>query len=369
MRGRPPLKDYIQIPKCPFCGMNIERPQEVVATANSPGMPVGSCTCGAVYAFDVSGRNLGSAFIEALVFACNMDWDMAWGLLPDKDYREEIVKNYDLQNHLIIPGGFFEGRKIAGALYFIRLNRDMLEVTRQSVTKLQDRSAISHVPGKKADFNEGKKVSKKELEAWVKEYRVENVLRAAHQDHKILWLLRRLLCAGDPLLRLRAADLMGKAAKIIALENPGKVSELLKALLNSLADTGASSWATLDAVGEIMGNSIDKFSGYLAALLPLLHEEHLQADVLRALRRIACANPELLRKFSSLFISLLGHSNPEVRGYAVLILGALGETGVRTELESLRGDGSEIVLYESGQLIKKSVGRLVEDALGDMNQL
>ncbi|SHI70045.1 DVU0298 family protein [Desulfofundulus thermosubterraneus] len=367
MRGRPPLKDYVQIPECPFCGMNIERPQEVEATANSPGMPVGSCTCGAVYAFDVSGRNLGSAFIEALVFACNMDWDMAWGLLPDKDYREEIVKNYDPQNHLIIPGGFFEGRKIVGALYFIKLNS-------RGAGVLPDGPPVSCISIKKEkeaglNFIERKKVSKKELEAWVKQYRVENVLRAAHQDHKILWLLRRLLCASDPLLRLRAAELMGRAAKVIALENPGIVSELLKALINSLADSGASIWATLDAVGEIMGNSIDKFSGYLPALLALVHEEHLQVDALRALHRIACANPELLRKFSSLFTPLLWHNKPESRGYAVLILGALGETGIRKELESLRGDGSEIVLYESGQLIKKAVGRLAEDVLRGMNQL
>jgi hypothetical protein len=60
-------------------------------------MPVGSCSCGAVYACDETGHNLGSAMIEALVFGCNMDWDLAWGLLPEEDYLEKLVENYDLE--------------------------------------------------------------------------------------------------------------------------------------------------------------------------------------------------------------------------------------------------------------------------------
>ncbi len=363
MRGRPPLKEYVQIPTCPFCGMNIARPQEVVAATNSSIMPVGSCTCGAVYAFDVSGKNLGSAFIEALVFACNMDWDMAWGLLPEKDYQENIVNNYDLENHLIIPGGFFEGRKIAGALYFIRLNKDMLGVNRQSVEKLLDKPAISSVSKKEADYSKKKKISKKELETWVKEYRVESVLQAAHQDHKILWLLRRLLCAEDRLLRFRAAELMGKAARIVNLENPGRVPELLKALINSLADTGAASWGAMDAVGEIIASSMEEFAGYLPILLQLLNEEHLRADVLRALQRIAAVKPDLVRKCSSRLLSLLTDTDPEVRGYAVLILGLLGVTEAKKELECLRDDEAEIVIYENGQLVKKSISRLAAEAL------
>jgi len=69
---------------CPFCGKPIERPREL-ATHRPREMPVGSCTCGAVYAYDATGHNLGAAFVEALVFACNWDWDLAWGLLPEED--------------------------------------------------------------------------------------------------------------------------------------------------------------------------------------------------------------------------------------------------------------------------------------------
>jgi len=129
--GREPIKK----PACPFCGsLLLERPKEL--TTRRPGdMPVGSCSCGAVYACDESGRNMGSALIEALVFGCNMDWDLAWGLVPEDDYQWDVLDNYDLNNHLVIPGGFYESRRIAGALFFVRLHKDVQEVTSEGVMK------------------------------------------------------------------------------------------------------------------------------------------------------------------------------------------------------------------------------------------
>jgi len=52
--------------------MLIQRPDQVP----SREMPLGTCSCGAVYACDVTGHNLGSAMIEALVHACTGDWDL-----------------------------------------------------------------------------------------------------------------------------------------------------------------------------------------------------------------------------------------------------------------------------------------------------
>ncbi|UCE64495.1 MAG: PBS lyase, partial [Nitrospirota bacterium] len=102
-------------------------------------MPVGSCSCGAVYACDETGHNLGTAMIEALVFGCNMDWDLAWDLLPEEDYQEKQVGNYDLVNHFVVTGGIYGGRRISGVLLFIRLHEDVLEVTSGGVRKRLNR--------------------------------------------------------------------------------------------------------------------------------------------------------------------------------------------------------------------------------------
>ncbi|MBC7325596.1 MAG: PBS lyase, partial [Moorella sp. (in: Bacteria)] len=127
-------KDTVSPPLCPFCALPIARPEEQdIRRPNA--MPVGACSCGAVYACDITGHNLGAAFIEALVYGCNGDWDLAWGLLPEEDYLEKLVENYDYETNLVVPGGAYHGRRIAGALYFIKLQPDILEVTCPGVRK------------------------------------------------------------------------------------------------------------------------------------------------------------------------------------------------------------------------------------------
>ena len=139
-------REIIKRPTCPFCGILIERPKEL--STRMPGeMPVGSCSCGAVYACDETGHNLGSAMLEALVFGCDLDSDLAWGLLPEEDYREEIVEHYDYVKHLIVPGGFHEGRRISGALFFIRLHEDVQEVTSEGVQKRLDKATAVQEKG------------------------------------------------------------------------------------------------------------------------------------------------------------------------------------------------------------------------------
>ncbi|NIR13136.1 MAG: PBS lyase, partial [Desulfobacterales bacterium] len=57
-------REIIAKPTCPFCGMVIEKPGEL-ETETQTEMPVGKCSCGAVYACDVTGHNLGTALVEA----------------------------------------------------------------------------------------------------------------------------------------------------------------------------------------------------------------------------------------------------------------------------------------------------------------
>ena len=124
MVGRFSGRDIVEQPTCPFCHLPIEKPEEL--DTRRPGeMPVGACSCGAVYACDVTGHNLGTAMIEALVFSCNGDWDLAWDLLPEEDYLESQVTNYDCESHLIVHGNAYGGRHIRGTLYFIKLHDDI----------------------------------------------------------------------------------------------------------------------------------------------------------------------------------------------------------------------------------------------------
>ena len=326
-------------------------------------MPVGRCSCGAVYACDVTGHSLGTAMLEALVFACNGDWDLAWGLLPEEDYLEGQIENYDLETHLIVHGGVYEGRRIAGSLYFIKLQKDIREVTEEG-TKHQLKRATP-VPRQSHTKPKIRKriFSKEDVERLVMEYQAEPLLNMAEQDNRIIKDLQRLLYSVDRLLRLKTADLLGKVSAIISKKDPGKISRLLQGLFTSIIDTAASSWGSLGAIGEIISNSPDQFAGYVPQLYQFLKDRILLPEILRILGNISEKRPDLIRGKSFYFFPLLKDNDPEIRGYAALLIGNLKTHEATDDLKALLNDPAEIEIYQAGKLEKQTIGNLASDAL------
>jgi hypothetical protein len=354
-------REIITKPTCPFCGMVIDKPKEL-ETETQAEMPLGKCSCGAVYACDVTGHNLGTALIEALVFGCHGDWDLAWDLIPEEDYMEGQVNNYDLETHLLIQGGVYKGRRISGTLYFVKLQEDILEVTEKGAKKQLDRARP--VPrsayGKKRDR---KSFSKKDVESLVKEYNLEALLSMAAQDKRIIRDLQRLIYSVDKLLRWRATDILGKVSGVIAQYDPGAISKLLQRLFAASADTAASSWGCLDAIGEIISNSPEHFAGYMPQLYQFAGDRALLAEVLRALGKIGKVRPELIRKTTYRFIPSLQDPDPEIRGYAAILLGNLGAREAKDDLTRLGGDSEAVEVYRNGRLKKQTIGQLASEAL------
>ncbi|MFZ5651863.1 MAG: DVU0298 family protein [Bacillota bacterium] len=351
-------------PTCPFCGLLIERP--AYPATHRPGeMPAGSCGgCGAVYSYDATGHNLGSAFIEALVFACNMDWDLAWSLSPEEDYTGQIVEKYDCEKNLIIPEGWYEGRKIAGALYFIRLQKDIQEVTGEYARKRLARAE----PARSENRPPEKALSKKEVEDLTSEYQSGPILEAALYDKKVIRSLQRLLCSGDFLMRRRAADILGKASAVVARKDPGAVSNLLQGLLNSLSAPGAASWGSIDAIGEIIGSSPELFAGYIPVLFQFIGEESYRAGILLAIGKTAQTRPDLVRNVTFRAIPFLQHSHAETRAYAAWLIGNLGAREAKADLEKMLDDHRAVEFYSGGNIEKVAVSRLASEALGKIKE-
>lgn len=361
MVGRFSGRDIIEKPSCPFCGILIERPKEL-ATRMPNEMPVGRCSCGAVYACDVTGHNLGTAMIEALVFGCNGDWDLAWDLLPEEDYLEKQVENYDYVAHLIVQGGVYEGRRASGVLYFVRLHEDVREVTEEGVQQRLTRATpVSEASTSKRKGR--KSFTKREVEALVKEYQVSALLSMAKQDKRIIRDLQRLLYSVDKLLRWRAADVLGKVSALIAQQDPGIVSKFLQGLFTSLADTAASSWGSLDAIGEIISNRPEQFAGYMPQLYKFASDRALLAEVLRALGKIGGKSPDLIRKKAFHFVPLLQDPDHEIRAYATILLGNLGAHEAKDDLTRLSDDRTGVEVYMDGRLEKQTIGQLATEAI------
>ncbi len=353
-------REPVQRAKCPFCGLPVEKPKEL--PTRKPGeMPVGMCSCGAVYACDETGHNLGGALIEALLFGCNMDWDLAWGLVADEDYKQEILENYDFNTHLVIPSGTYEGRKTSGALYFIRLHTEVLEVTAQGArNRLESASAKTAKEKQEAPL---KRLSKKEVEEKVKHYQIAPILDAARGDKKIIRYLQRLLYSGDSLLRQRAAEALGGACAILGERDPGIVSKLLQSLFYSLTDTAAFPLGAFEAIGEIIAQRPDLYGGYTSQLYQFLGDKTRRIDALKALGRISKTQGPFIRKHTLYFFAFLDDQDPAVRGYTVWLLGNLGAHEARKDIEKQRHETHEIEIYENGGIRKISVSEIAEEAL------
>ncbi len=77
--------------QCPFCENYLRAPVDI--HFKSMDILGGICICGAIYALDRGGHNLGGIYMDALTFACRGDYDKALSLSPG-EYEEETL-NYD----------------------------------------------------------------------------------------------------------------------------------------------------------------------------------------------------------------------------------------------------------------------------------
>ena len=129
-------KSVLTMPRCPFCNKTFEPPVEIETRLSF--FTGGQCSCGAVYCFDASGKNMGEAFIDALTYLCTEDkamlsenkemhtsclrqfneaWDRAMSLESDVDY-EEIYLSYNPGRHSLQPNS---KRVYSKDIVFIRL--------------------------------------------------------------------------------------------------------------------------------------------------------------------------------------------------------------------------------------------------------
>lgn len=95
--------------RCPFCDSPLQRPGELKnGFADIIG---GRCRCGALYAYDPSGRALGEILMDSLAILCKGDYNKAISLEEGKDY---ILKFYTYEPafHRITKVGSLTSRRM-----------------------------------------------------------------------------------------------------------------------------------------------------------------------------------------------------------------------------------------------------------------
>ena len=359
-------------PWCVFCGQKVSRPQ-TPKLRKLEEFTVGTCQCGAIYTCDPTGFNIGSAMIEALVYACNDNWDLAWELLPEDDYLTGRIERYDDQTHQVIETGNLDGRNIRGVLYFVRLHKDIDEIKeRVGLHQCQSTSTSNRPPGFSSPPVEPTRdpkrkrlrASKPMVKKLVETQDIKGLVDLLFDDIRTLRFMQRLLYDPSEEGRWLTAHIIGQACARLATRQPGHVSDLLHRLFESCADSASTNWGLIETIGSVIAARPDIFGAFTRHLLPYTIHESTRGLTMWAFAEIAAPRPDLIRAIP--FYNLLEYLNneePELVGNTLRLCGRIKAVEKQSVIESLRNDSREATIYQNGLPIKTTVGNLAEEAL------
>ncbi len=349
---------------CPFCGRPVAPPRNLGFQTSD--FDAGICACGAVYVSDVTGYNQGAAFVEALVLACGGNWELAWELSPEEDYREVLLEGYDQKSHRIYSESEKRELGIRGVLYFLKLADDLKELNLDTIQRLREERRKKAPP-----LNiKPRKLRRPEAERLIREGKEEELLLLCRAQPVNLRALQKVLYSADPLLRWQAVILLGKAAHLVLQDRPDLIVDLIKRLIYASADSAASAWGALETVGEIIRRAPERFGIFVRNLLAFLKYPEYRPGALWALGRIGAKHPELLRRERILLVlRLLEDQDPQTRGLCAWLVGQARLFEGRKQLEALLGDQGWVQLYlpEKNCLWETTVGELAREALAQLD--
>ncbi len=349
-------------PHCPFCYCTIEQPKEL-PQRKVIEFPIGACThCGAVFVYDATGHNMGAAFIEALLFACNEDDYLAFSLSHGEDYTDAVVGNYDIYTHTVVPEKAYNDRYVRGALIFVKLIDQFQEATGEKVKeKLKYTTPIAKTKLRSENF------SKEKIRKFISENNREGLLSLAEEDSRVINELQRMLYTPDDHQRWTIIDLLGEVSKRVAEKRPDLISKLIHNFLQSAAYPGASAWGAIEAIGTIISTNPSLFGEFTRPLLSFVAQENLRREVTWAIGKIATADPHLARLAFRGLSTFLDDPDPMLRGYAAWALGNIGFSDVIGTLQKLESDKNKLTIWREGDLQEVTVSQLAQEAIRKIN--
>ena len=357
-------------PWCPFCGQDVGKPQ-YPDKRKLGEFALGSCECGAVYASDPSGFNVGAAIVELLVHACGDNWDMAWDLLPEEDYLTGRIEDYDEITHQVVEKRNLDGRIIRGILYFIRLQENVADLTNRFAEKEKKSAANSGDSAGKVKVEKApdpkrkrKRANKNLVRELVQNRDADGLVVLCFDDKKTLRMLLRQLYEPDEDKRWAIANLIGEVCSRVATRKPGMVSDMLHLLFEACSDSASSSWGAVETIGSIIAERPDIYGSFTRHLLGYIGDPLTQAQVLWALGTIAEKRPDLIRNTSFYqLIGLLDSPDVTVKGHMLRILGRLKAKEVAGKIRALQDDPAPLTIYENGLPVRTDLGTLAKEAL------
>lgn len=333
---------------------------------------MGRCQCGAVYAVDPTGYNIGAAMVECLVYACG-DWDLAWELLPEEDYLTSRLERYDEQTHQVVETGNLDGRVIKGVIYFVRLHKDTDEVAQRvklhKGTVAAGKISLAQTASVPLEPERDPKrvrlrADKKIVRQLVEDRNLDALVDLCFDDKRTMSFMQRLLYDPDEAKRWAVAHVMGRVYARISTRQPGVISDILHRMFEACADSASVNWGTVEAIGEILAARPDIYGSFGRHLLSFIMDPSMQLQVVWALGTIAKSRPDLIRSmpFYPLF-EFLDSPDDGVRGQTVRLLGRIKAREVVGRLENMQDDATPVLIYEEGRPLHTDIGELARQAL------
>ena len=345
-------------PRCPFCYHLIEQPKEL-QSRKIVEFPLGVCGhCGVVYVYDTTGHNMGAAFIEALLFACNDDDSLAFSLSYGEDYTDAVIGNYDIITHTITPEKIYNDRYVRGVLIFLKLTDQFKEVTEQKVRE----KSKSMLPFTKEKLRSGK-FSREIVRRHALENKRAELIALAEEDTRVLNELQRMLYTPDEAMRWQIIEILGEVSGKVSEQRPDLVSKLLSNLLQSAASPSTCAWGAVEAAGTIISVTPDLFGEFSPVLLAFLKQKTSLREVTWAIGRISEVEPGLVKHAFKTLRSFIREQDPSLRGYAAWALGNLGYAEVTEELKTLLSDDEKLFIFRNAELKETTVAELAKEAI------
>ncbi|MFH1216601.1 MAG: PBS lyase [Pseudomonadota bacterium] len=365
-------------PWCPFCGQEVDPPTEPI-NRKIDEFKVGNCQCGAVYTSDPTGFNVGSAMVECMIYACDENPDLAWELVAEDDFLTGRIDNYDEVTHQVYELKNVDGRKVAGVLYFIRLTRDLADLSKQlkhhkektdeMISKPASKLVIPPLEPVRDPKRQKKRAEKKKISELVFSADIDTLVDFTFDDQKTLRFMLRLLYDPDEDKRWFCAHVIGQVCARLSTRKPGVVSDLLHRMFESCTDSASTHWGLLEAIGSIIAARPDIYGGFARHLLMYRGLPTSRVQVLWAMGSIAETNPEVVRNtpIYSVF-AYVDHPEPITRGHAIRLFGRINAVELKSKIEEQVNDIAPLTVYEKGLPVSTTVGKLAQEALALMNE-
>jgi hypothetical protein len=207
-------------------------------------------------------------------------------------------------------------------------------------------------------------LTKKTVREFLSRKKCDDIARYLQSGNRVIRLLISLSYDRDDYVSWRAIECIGFLSKIISDSNPEQVRELIRKLIWMIRDeSGGIGWNSPEIIGEIVRNNPSLFSDIANIVVSFHDEEMLTAGVLRAIARIGKINEDFTDIALKVTLQYLHSPDKNIRGNALRAFGEIGSSEHIKKIEHLIHDKETIVIYENGELIEKTIGKITRKVI------